>query len=257
VTGRGATRKQKPPRAARVGSGFSVLLRRACAGLALVAALTLLGSGAWFLKSMPVERVMITGELNHVDRALLQQTINESLSGGFLWLDLQGLKAPLEELPWVDRVVVRRQWPDSIEIRVIEQRAIARWGESALLNHAGEVFAPSADGDSSELPLLSGPDGSHARLMQYFRLVQEHLQPIGLQVQSLHMDQRGGLKARLAGGEELLFGREQIQEKLQRLQVLYARRLTKRRGDLASIDLRYSHGAAVAWKAGQDTQEET
>ena len=77
-----------------------------------------------------MERVAITGDLAHVSRDALTERISGSLSGGFLWLDLAAIREPLEALPWVHRVVVRRQWPDSIEVRVIEQRAIAHWGEA-------------------------------------------------------------------------------------------------------------------------------
>ena len=35
----------------------------------------------------------------------------------------------LAALPWVERVVVRKQWPDTLEILITEHRALARWVE--------------------------------------------------------------------------------------------------------------------------------
>ena len=243
----GATRKQAPPvrrrRPLQAAAGFAL-------GCSLLA---LLGAGAWKLLSLPVERVAITGDLAHVSRDALTERITGSLSGGFLWLDLEAIREPLESLPWVHRVVVRRQWPDSIEVRVIEQRAIAQWGEAAYLNHAGQVFRPQDAKAIPGLPVLSGPEGSQGRVMQHYKLVQDRLQPLGLKVSALAMDPRGGLTATLADGGQLLLGREELAGRLDRLAAIYREALRDRRNDFARVDLRYSHGAAIAWRRQQDS----
>jgi cell division protein FtsQ len=208
-------------------------------------ALLLLGGRS--LLSLPVERVVVTGDLKHVDRDALRSMISASLEGGFLWQDLQKLRTPLEALPWVHRVVVRRQWPDSIEVRVVEQRPIARWGDRSLLNHAGEVFEPNSLEQLPALPWLAGPEGSHELMMQRYLQVQRSLETLGLQISALEMDSRGAVAATLADGSELLFGRDALAEKLVRFRTLYTRRLAGRGETLARVDLRYSHGAAVAW----------
>jgi cell division protein FtsQ len=220
----------------------------------LAAALGLAGVGAWKLLAMPVERVVVTGDLEYVSRDELMSVISESLSGGFLWLDLQAVRTPLEALPWVHRAVVRRQWPDSIEVRVIEQRAIAAWGEGAFLNHAGDVFTPAGAIDGGSLPELAGPAGSQGELMLRYKQVQERLQPLGLTVVALEMNPRGGLLATLAGGGELVFGRDDLERKLDRLELIYREQLSPRRGELARVDLRYNHGAAVAWKQNNNQE---
>ena len=89
-----------------------------------------------------------------------------------------------------------------IEVRVIEQRAIAAWGEGAFLNHAGDVFTPAGAIDGGSLPELAGPAGSQGELMLRYKQVQERLQPLGLTVVALEMNPRGGLLATLAGGGE-------------------------------------------------------
>jgi cell division protein FtsQ len=254
---RGATRKrQQVQRRSVREAGRRVLL----AGVAVLSGLAFVGLlvlGSWQLHSLQVQRVVITGELEHVDRDAMKTLINGSLEDGFLWLDLQSLRTPLESLPWVHRVVVRRQWPDTIEVRVIEQRAIARWGGSAFLNHAGEVFAPGDAQFGTELPRLAGPEGSHGLMMERYLLVQEVLQSLGLRLSALEMDKRSGLSATLADGSQLLLGSEDLVSKLERLKVLYKSRLADRRGELARVDLRYRHGAAVAWKGATTIQEES
>ncbi len=242
----GATRNARTqPRKSREG----VLLRRLVAGMLGCCLLALVGAVGAYLLSLPVNRVVVSGDVQQVSRDELMAVISDSLSGGFLWLDLQTIREPLEALPWVHRAVVRRQWPDSIEVQVVEQRPIAQWGSAAYLNHAGEVFRPGANELLDGLPKLSGPEGSQGELMTRYKLVQEHLQPLGLRVTALLMSPRGGLTASLEGGGEVVFGRDQLEEKLVRLAAIYQARLASRRDELARVDLRYSQGAAVAWLA--------
>jgi hypothetical protein len=54
-------------------------------------------------------------------------------------LDLRDLRRELEALPWVYRAELRRRFPDTLEIRVVEQVPIARWGDGAFLNHEARV----------------------------------------------------------------------------------------------------------------------
>jgi cell division protein FtsQ len=222
----------------------------------VLAMLAMAGAAAWRLLELPVERVMVTGELRHVSQEHLVSRVNDSLQGGFLWVDLQAIRQSLEQLPWVYRVVVKRRWPNSLEIQVIEQLPIARWGDDAYLNHTGEVFRPAQLSSQQELPWLAGPAGSELQLMQYYQLLQDPLQTAGLQLVALAMDARGGLRAGLDGGGELVFGRGEVAEKLQRFLHIYRSRLARRDGRLRSADLRYSHGAAVVW-ASKDKNQKT
>jgi cell division protein FtsQ len=254
---RGATRKKtrklKPSAVAGWRRALSHLFG---AGLA-AAFLGLLLVAGQYLVSLPVERVVVSGELVHVDRAELRAMISQSLAGGFLLQDLQTLREPLEAMPWVYRAVVRRQWPASIEVRVIEQRPIARWREDALLNQSGEVFSPATLDGVASLPALAGPEGSHGLMMRRYLQVQGVLQGLGLRLDRLSMDDRGAVTATLSDGSQLLFGREGLDEKLERLRILYSTRLAARRAELARIDLRYAHGAAVAWRGAPGRQEDT
>lgn len=244
----GATRKSKQHKAPARDMGrrpWGMLFGLLGVGVLLAAG----GLVGWKLLSLPVNRVAITGDLAHVSRDALTARISDAVSGGFLSLDLDEVRGPIEALPWVHRVIVRRQWPDSIEVRVVEQRAIAHWGDDAYLNHAGEVFTPLDATAIPGLPRLSGPAGSHVSVMEQYRLVQERLQSLGLRVSALAMDQRGGLRAQLDSGGELVLGREDISERLDRLETIYRTELQGRA--FARVDLRYSHGAAIAWRESQ------
>ncbi len=248
----GATRKSQPQRRPRRSATLLRRLLSASLGLAL---LGLAGLAAWQLVRLPVNRVVVTGDIQEVSRDELMAVISDSISGGFLWVDLQVIREPLEALPWVHRAVVKRQWPDAIEVRVVEQRPIARWGDDAYLNHAGEVFEPELAIDATGLPGLWGPPGSQGEVINHFQRVQERLQPLGLKVAGMRMTARGGLTAELLGGGELVFDRDELAAQLARLEAVFQARLAHRRDELARVDLRYSQGAAVAWRT--DNTKET
>ena len=121
---RGATRKSQRSAGRSMMPGWRRALRRIASVSFALALLGLLVLAGRQLLALPVERVVVSGELKHVDRDELKAMISRSLAGGFLSQDLHTLRAPLEAMPWVYRVVVRRQWPDSIEVGVVEQRAV-------------------------------------------------------------------------------------------------------------------------------------
>ncbi len=248
---RGATRKHA--RGPEPSSRLSRLvrpLRMIIAGIGLLAAFGLVLVGGWKLAQLPVERVVFSGDLGRVPQARLEAMVSDKLDSGFLSIDIEEIRAPLQALPWVFKVVVKRRWPSHLEIVVTEQVPIARWGDVAYLNQQGEVFAPIQYEAMPELPLLEGPQGSQLQLMQRYQYIREQLQPLDLEVVALQMDQRGGLVARLHTGSELVFGRGQLERKLARFMGVYYADLADKSERLRSVDLRYGHGLAVAMGTG-------
>ena len=118
---------------------------------------------------IPVQRVGVTGELEHTQAELVQEMVQPSLAGGFLKADLQHMREQLEGLPWIYRATVRRKWPNALEIHVVEQLPIARWGQDGFLNHEGEIFRSGKSGAGESLPLLQGPEGTAKALMANYQ----------------------------------------------------------------------------------------
>ena len=88
--------------------------------------------GSQRLGARQVERLTIVGDVRHIDTDALQKRLAPSVAEGFLAADLMALRQELESLPWVYRVNTRRRWPAEIEVSLIEQRPLARWGEAGL-----------------------------------------------------------------------------------------------------------------------------
>lgn len=209
--------------------------------------------GAWkmldYVGSVPVSRVMVTGNLQHVDRGALTERVQPLLAGaGFMTVDLQGIRGAVLELPWVAEVAIQRRWPDQLVINVTEQEAIARWGKDGLLNRRGEVFRPQPLGDMSALPLLFGPDNLAAEVVARYAELRDLLNAQQLALANLGTDERGSWSATLHNGLVLHLGTGDVLKKIRRFSRVYRDDLQNQIDGIAYVDLRYSNGVAVGWR---------
>jgi cell division protein FtsQ len=243
---KGATRKVQAA-SARKPASFAWLNRILILvglGVVMVAALE-----AWiYLSSRPVERISVTGELAHTRTSEVQDIVQPALNGGFLGADLGQVRAKLEALPWIYEASVRRVWPNALEINVVEQLPIARWGSDGFLNHEGEIFSPSDTQSWESLPLLTGPEGAASDLMGTYQRLVDMFTPLGLGVTQLTVDDRGQVEAVLPGGQLLMIGSDDFLERIQRFTRLYRLELAPHMEQVERIDLRYQSGVAVAFR---------
>jgi len=201
------------------------------------------------VQSLPVQRISVTGTMQHTQAQAVQDLVQPCLAGGFLNADLQEIRRQLEGLPWIYEATVRRKWPSALEIHIVEELPIARWGKDGFLNHEGGVFHSEKSGDWQSLPLLMGPQGSAQSLMAKYQRLVELLAPLNLTVEQLAVDERGQIEAVLAGGMQLNLGGEDFLGRMHRFVVIYRSELAARRPEIERVDLRYESGVAVAFRA--------
>lgn len=197
---------------------------------------------------LPLHEVRLTGVFHHVTEQEAQRTVMPFLAQGFLGVDMAGIRQTFKLMPWVSAVSVRRVWPDKLEIEVVEQTPVAYWGEDALVNTQGEVFAPSVLDKQMGLPKFSGPKGLAPEMTQRLREIGNLLAPLGLKVAGLAVDERRAWRVHVADGMELLLGRSDNHERLVRFIGVYQRELAAHAGDIERVDLRYTNGMAVSMK---------
>jgi cell division protein FtsQ len=240
----GATRKGPAVKPQRKPSAWlNRLIILTGAGVVMVAAMQAFIT----LQSIPVQHITVTGELEYTRTDLVQEMVQPALVGGFLRADLQRIRAQLEELPWIYQATVQRRWPNALEIHVIEQLPIARWGESDFLNHEGEVFRSGSSQEWQALPRLRGPEGSAKALVAGYQRIAEILRPLQLTVAQLTVDERGQVDVVLEGGMQLLLGSEDFLERMHRFVAIYRSELGARAVEVERVDLRYETGIAVAF----------
>jgi len=222
--------------------------------LALAFALAALGLSAWGAAAWAVRQpafalrqVVIDGELRRANAAHLAAVVREELRGTFFTLRLPEARDSLQRVPWVKTVALRREWPDTLRITVVEHHPLARWTEGALLDTEGEVFTAEFAG---ALPQLAGPDGSASLVASRFREYGTELASRALSIAELRLSPRGGWQLRTAGSAPLTIqlGRNDPAERLSRFIAYYGRTIgaLARAGTRVDyVDLRYGNGFAV------------
>lgn len=195
----------------------------------------------------PIASVKVEGEFRYLDKQKAADLIGATLEEDFLELDLQRVKAVLEREPWIENVSVQRQWPDILRVRVYEQQPIARWGETGFLNQKGAIIRVADADKLNALPWLDAEDDQATKVMRQYQDIAPLLRARGLTLKSLRCDQRKAWKMQLQGGIEVTIGRDQVMEKVGRFVSIYDRQLQQNWTAVASVDLRYDSGIAVAW----------
>lgn len=240
----GATRSAPSEKAARKPSAWlNWIIILVGAGVVLAAAM----QAYLKLEAIPVQHITVTGELEHTQTEAVQEMVQPALVGGFLNADLRRIQQHLEKLPWIFQATVQRKWPAGLEIHVVEQLPIARWGDDGFLNHEGEFFRSDRSGDGPALPLLRGPEGSAKALMARYQRIVEILAPLRLTVSQLAIDERGQVKVVLQGGMQVMVGSDDFLERMHRFVAIYRAQLAARLAEVERVDLRYEQGVAVTY----------
>lgn len=209
-------------------------------------------SNLHFGDPLPIQSVRVGGQLDHVSQAELERVVDPFLGDGFFSTDVNAIANAARALPWVASISVRRVWPDSLHIAVIERQAVARWGVDGLVSRDGEVFRPKLLGPVDHLPQLVGPPGHSHRVLSALATVTELLDGVGGGVARLAVNERGVWRVQCANGVEVTFSDDQFGA-LAELAQLYEPLLGRSAQQVAGIDLRYTNGFAVRWKEGTET----
>ena len=215
--------------------------------LALLAAPLVAVFNGWIASERwPIQRLRLEAEFAHVAEDEVREAVRPLLGGGFFAVRPDRVREALLALPWVREAEVRKRWPDRLEIRLLERRAVARWGESALLSERGVVFSPDSPQRLQALPLFLGPESRRLELFELYRLGNNEFAGLGLAVREVRLSARGSWALLLDDGSEVLLGRVEPEQRLRR----YARLLPRLREEgrpIVRADLRYADGLAVRW----------
>ena len=221
--------------------------------LGAVLALPLLAwQGHWFdADKWPIRNLRVESEAHAVPVSEITARVAAHVDGGFFAVDLAEVRAAVMANPWVERVEVRRQFPDRLVLRVDERRPVASFGSDRLLSSRGELFDVSPGFWPEGLPRLDGPEEERARLFNFWQEANRKFAEVELPVVAARMSERGAFVLELATGCELLFARQAGAETLDRFLVSLAAFTVAERERLARVDLRYANGYVVVWKPAE------
>ncbi len=204
----------------------------------------------------PIKYVRVAGEIENLDVAQMQNILAPTLSGGYFNQDLGEVERAIRSFPWIDQVKLSRIWPDTLEVDITEHKAVARWGDRAMLNVRGERFSPDAVETFADLPVIYGPLGMESFLLDTLNTLNDRLAPLGVKVATLDMSKRRAWIVKLDNGLELHFGRQDPIKLLARFLSLVPKLGEDVFAQLKRVDLRYPNGFALVWKSPDEISGE-
>ena len=216
----------------------------------------------------PLHSVRLSAVPQRVEAEKVLRVARNEVQGNFFTVDIERLRKSLEKLPWVRNVSIRREFPDSLEVRLEEHQVLGRWNGAALVNRQGEVFVADSEkmvpeaaprafpyGDSKQaLPDFVGPDGEAVEVTRQYAQFNQQLAELNLQADQIVLSPRHAWQLHLSNGMVLELGREDMQQRLARFVEVYpyslaAQKIEDRKqrteGAVAYVDLRYRNGFAV------------
>jgi cell division protein FtsQ len=226
------------------------LLRGIANALFAVSALAILYGAIYYTVHLPnlfpIKSVRLSGAPENVVPEHVLQVVRHEVRGNFFTVDIDRVRRSVENLPWVRKASIRREFPNRLVMELEEHRVLARWNGSALVNRQGEVFVANFTG---ALPAFSGGENTSIEVAQRYARFNQILAATHLVVAEIALSARRAWQLKLSNGTVLELGRADTDGRLARFVGVYPYSLAKMRGGASYVDLRYPDGFAVGSKS--------
>ena len=203
----------------------------------------------WHQVNAPVQKVVIHGQLTAAQRSHVEQLLNGLAGEEILSLDLPAVAKQLDALPWSHSVVVRRHWPDEIDVRFRLAVPIARWGTDRFLSASGQVVE-WRENTGADLPLFQVAVTSPEETLDTYRLVDQIVRREGFVIRELAENALGEWRVLLAGAAankqlEVALGAGDVNRRINRFLGYYRSVSNAQQATMRYVDTRYPNGIAV------------
>ena len=203
------------------------------------------GKAMDYVAEQRIALVRVEGTLVNVREETIRNAVGRFMNQSLVNIELQEVRNSLESLEWVKQARVSRQWPDTLQVHVTEQRAIARWKEEALVNQDGALFMPGETGQQVQLPYLEGPENTELEVMEQYQKFSQLLYPYGHRVRALSLNSRGAWTITLDNSVTVKVGSSEVAQRMKRFISLLEMGGLQDTEEVESIDLRYANGIAI------------
>lgn len=230
----------------RGGISTTALISLALAGMVALAVIWL-STGLVAADRWPIQWLEVDGQFQRISAEQVRSELSDVLDAGFFAVDLATLRERLEALPWVAAARVSKRWPDTVSVRILERRPVARWAGDTLISDEGVRFDVPGSQRLQGLPVLTGPDDRFEEVIRRWQEWRRQLTALGQDVDEIHLSDRGAWRLVMSNAVVLHLGRDLSEQRMQRLLALYPALVRGREALPLAIDLRYSNGVAVRW----------
>ena len=160
---------------------------------------------------------------------------------------------------------MRRVWPATLIVEIVEIKPVASWGSEQWLNFTGDLVrrpAGAAATGAPRLPEISGPAPARREIWEAFRDWSGQFAAAGLALNALHLDGTGRWTLELTPGAltagrgaaaqqpaaTMVVGRNAAAGKVARFILALKQGFIEQVPAMRHIDLRYPNGFAIRWR---------
>lgn len=215
-------------------------------GLGLTGSLAASGLGH-LLDQIQIRQVILQGDLEYLDQQALERQLTRTFSGSYLETALPRVVSTVEAHPWIAAASVRRVWPDTLIVDIVEQRPVAIYNDTLYLGLSGDLFEPPTP-VNAPLPRLYGALSETMQVYSHYGVFADRLSDIA-EVVAVSRGIDLGWQIRLENGIEIKLGRTDILGRLARARDVLTRLDTQQIADLTALDARYGNGVALNWES--------
>ena len=200
-------------------------------------------------QSLPLTSLILTGERIHITEQIVTDILVEQENRlNFFTVEIAEIQKKLEEKPWVYSASIRKHWPDTLKIHIVEQTILASWNQKALLNRFGEIV-DVVPNENDQYVALYGEDEKSEEVLNTYVQLNQLLKPSQYRIASLRSDKRNSSEVVLKNSITLKLGKEQKLERIQLFLKAFPRIVKKYEIKTVDyVDLRYDTGLAIGWK---------
>lgn len=200
-------------------------------------------------QSLPLTSLVLTGDRQHITHDIIRDVlIKQEDRLNFFTLEISEIQKQLEKKSWIYSASIRKHWPDTLKIHIVEQTIVAAWNQKSLLNRFGEIINVVPD-EKDQYVALSGDDKKSEVVLNTYMEVKQLLKPTHYRIAALGSDKRNSSYLVLKNGISLRLGKEQKLERIQLFLKAFPRIAKKYEiSSIEYVDLRYDTGLAIGWK---------
>lgn len=198
----------------------------------------------------PLRRVVLDRPLIYADGKMITDVVRDYGRVDLLQIKPRELAQHIQQLDWVLTAQVEKQWPDALKVNVVERLPILRWGNDDFLDSDTNHFHLPESPALAQLFPVSGPEGTEQTVLAMYRKLNPWLNQQGITMTRLTLDPRMNWHIGLDNTIDIVIGRDNLNERLKKLVVVYNRIIKRYQKYIVSVDLRYQDGFSVRWKEG-------
>lgn len=198
--------------------------------------------------NQPITVINIEGDLKRVSKKSLESVVSDLKDQGFLIVNQSKYKDKLEAIDWVKSVKINKQWPNTINLFVVEDDVIGLWNQTLLLNSSGELYALDQRVVPDELIQFFGPEDRENEVYNRYKLYNDELATRGILIEEIELDLRGSWEITIRPSIKIKLGEDNVEERFERFLTIWDQSLLENFELISYIDLRYSEGFVIKRK---------